>query len=261
MISRRFGKIRFRWMFFLCVFSTLLVNVIVLSPMFPGVASEVFTKFSVDYDSGDGTANSATYIYNVVQKNVLKDSVTCFKLELSIGDGTPIRKTHAPLVGLAKIQIAGDEQWRSEADLRLVHKYVTQTNVPIVGTIHANVYYQNYSNYPGWPYIVGQTWNYRVFTKPDSFLAKSWTDLWSAQVVSNSTVVIVGGTSYTCSEVVHTIISTDASISPGIGVGGTIIEYWITSGILPVPVKVIDKANFFGEEVRVVSDFNMQDIS
>lgn len=215
------------------------------------------TVYDVDYDSGDGIMNSATYIYNVTQKNVIKDLVTCFRLRLSISEGPPNRKTNAPIVGTAIVTIAGEEQWRSESDLRLVHKYAIQTNVPIVGTVRTEVYYRNYNGYPGWPYKVGQNWTYEVFYDPDSFLVGDWLDKWSAKVVSDSTVVTVGSTNYTCYVVVHTITSTGASPPPGGGVGSTITEYWIANRKLPVPVKMVDQANFIGREIRMAVSQNI----
>lgn len=212
-------------------------------------------KYAVDYQSGDGIVNGATYTYAITQTGSSKDSVICFKSELQVSDGTPKRKTYAPIVRTAIVTIAKEDQWRSEADFRLVHKYVTQTNLPIVGTLSSDVYYRDYSGYPGWPYALNQTWSYKVFTSPSHWLVRSWTDSWSAKVVSDAVEVMVGAINYTCFEVVHTITATDASPSPGSGVGGTIIEYWIKSGILSVPVKEIDESNFVGREIRKAVPF------
>jgi uncharacterized repeat protein (TIGR01451 family) len=210
------------------------------------------TMYNVTYDSGDGTKNSAIYTYNITQTNVTKDSVNCYELKLSIGVGTPKRKTHARIVGTATVMIAGEEQWRSLSDLRLVHKYETETNVPIVVTVNTEVYYRNYIGYPGWPYKVGQNWTYEAYYVPSSSLVSSWADEWLARVVSNSSIVTVGNVNYTCYQVVHTITSTGTSTPPGKGVGGTITDYWITNGTLPVPVKIVDQANFVGQENRTI---------
>lgn len=234
-----------------------LISILVLSNVMFSVNVTSITlgnqiKYNVDYNSGDGIVNSATYTYNVKQIGVTKDSVPCFELKLSISNGTPIRKTHVPVMETVTVKVSDEDQWRSEADLQLIHKYVVGTNVPIVGKVYEDVSYQDYSNYSGLPYAVGQNWTYTTFTSLSSWLVQgSYTDWWSVKVVSDSAIVSVGGTNYTCYEVVHTITSTDAYMSPGDGVGSTITEYWITNGILLVPLKVVDRSNYIGQETSV----------
>ena len=143
--------------------------------------------------------------------------------------------------------------WRSQSDLRLVHKKVMQINLPVVNTAITEITYSGYDNYPGWPYHLNDSWTYEVFYETDTFLQPDRTDTFRADVVGDDAIVELGGAQYQCFEVVHTLIATTNSTPPGHGIGGTLTEYWAKDRKSIGPVKAEDSCNFRGTETLIMT--------
>jgi hypothetical protein len=171
---------------------------------------------------------------------------------VTVYNSYPKRKVNAVIVGSTEVTLAGEEIWRGQSDLRIVHRKVMQKNLPIVNTAVTQVTYSGYENYPGWPYHLGDSWTYEESYKTDVPLQPSWTDTFRANVVADDAIVEMGGVQYQCFKVVHTLIATTNKTPPGGGVGSTVIEYWYKDGKSIGPVKVEDSLDFRGTETQTL---------
>jgi hypothetical protein len=215
-------------------------------------AAEVKMAYLVSYDSGDGVVNSSKFTLKVIEARVQKDSETCFHV-VTAYDPYPERKVNAIIVGSTKVTFAGEEIWRDEGDLRVVHKRVMQINLPIVGTATTEITYTGYDGYPGWPYHLHDSWTYTVSYATDTFLQPKWTDTFRVDVVADDATVEIEGVVYRCFKVVHTLVSTTNHTPPGPGVGATYVEYWNRDGKSIGPVEVEDSFDFRGTETRIMT--------
>jgi hypothetical protein len=215
-------------------------------------AAEVKMTYLVSYDSGDGVVNNSKYTLKVIETGVQKDSQTCFHV-VTMYDPYPERKVNAIIVGSTKVTFAAEEIWRDQGDLRVVHKRVMQTNLPIVNTATTEITYSGYDNYPGWPYHLHDSWTYKVSYVTDTPLQPKWTDTFRADVVADDAAVELEGVVYRCFKVVHTLVDTTNHTPPGPGVGATYIEYWNRDGKSIGPVEVEDSFDFKGTETRIMT--------
>jgi len=213
--------------------------------------AEATAMYLVSYDSGDGVIDSSNYTLKVIETGVQKYSETSFHV-VTVYDPYPKRKVNAIIVGSTKVMLAEEEIWRSQSDLRIVHRKVMQKNVPIVNTAVTQITYSGYDNYPGWPYHLNDSWTYKLFYETDTPLQPSWTDTFRANVIADDAIVELGGVEYQCFKVVHTLIATTNKTPPGGGIGSTLIEYWYKDGKSIGPVKVEDSFDFRGTETQIL---------
>jgi len=213
--------------------------------------SEVNAIYMVGYDSGDGFINSSLFTVKIIEAGVLKDAETTFH-RVTVYDPYPKRMVHAVMIGSAKITLSGEEIWRSQSDLRLVHKKVMVKDLPIINTAYTQLSYTDYENYPGWPYHLNDSWTYKISYDTDTPLQPKWTDTFRAEVVADDAIVEIKGTAYQCYKVVHTLTDTTNHTSPGGGIGFNYIEYWAKIGKAIGPVKIEDSVNFKGTETQIM---------
>jgi hypothetical protein len=209
------------------------------------------TTYLVGYDSGDGVVNSSVFTVKVIETGVLKDSQTTFHA-VTVYDPYPKRKVNAIIVGSTKVTLSGEEIWRSENDLRLIHRKLMQKDLPIVNTAYTQLTYWDYKNYPGWPYHLNDSWTYKVLYDTDTPLQPKWTNTFRADVVADNAIVEVHGVDYQCFKVVHTLIASTNGTPPGGGVGSTYIEYWYKGGKSVGPVEIDDSFSYRGTETQIM---------
>ena len=215
--------------------------------------SEANATYLVGYDSGDGLINGSMFTVKIIEAGVLQDAETTFHV-VTVYDPFPKRMVHAVMVGSAKITLSDEEKWRSQSDLRLVHKKVMVKDLPIINTAYTQLSYTDYENYPGWPYHLNDSWTYKISYDTDTPLQPNWTDTFRAEVVADDAIVEIKGTAYQCYKVVHTLIDTTNHTSPGDGIGATYIEYWYKNYKSIGPVKIEDSVNFKGTETQIMMD-------
>lgn len=213
--------------------------------------AEAMATYLVGYDSGDGVINSSIYTLKVIESGVLKDSETTFHA-VTVYAPYPKRKVNAVIIGSAKVTLAEEEIWRSQNDLRIVHKKVMVTHLPIVNTAITQITYSAYDNYPGWPYHLNDSWTYKILYDTNTPIQPNWTDTFRAEVVTDDAIVELRGVEYQCFKVVHTLIATTNGKPPGSGVGATLIEYWYKDDKSIGPVKIEDSFDFRGTETRIM---------
>ena len=255
-------RLRWRWRLLLIALVIIFIVAVVVPsviyfsrgrkpPDYSATPAEAMATYLVSYDSGDGVINSSKYTLKVIETGVQKDSETSFH-KVTVYDPYPKRKVNAIIVGSTKVTLAGEEIWRSQTDLREVHKKVMQTNLPIVNTAVTEITYSGYDNYPSWPYHLNDSWTYKMSYDTDVPLQPKWTDTFRADVVADDATVELGGVEYQCFKVVHTLIATTNGTPPGGGVGATLIEYWYKDGKSIGPVKVEDSFSYRGTETQIM---------
>jgi hypothetical protein len=215
--------------------------------------SAVNATYLVGYDNGDGFVNSSLFTVKIIEAGVLKDGETTFHV-VTVYDPFPKRMVHVLMVGSTKVTLSGEEMWRSQSDLRLVHKKVMQKDLPLVNTAYTQLSYTAYENYPGWPYHLNDSWTYKASYDTDTPLQPNWTDTFHAEVVADDAIVEVKGIAYQCYKVVHTLTDTTNHTSPGDGIGTTYVEYWYKNYRSIGPVKIEDSVNFKGTETQIMMD-------
>ncbi len=218
---------------------------------YSNITSLATASYMVGYDSGDGLMNTSLFTVKMIESDVTMDGVSTFHL-VTLYDPFPKRKVHAIIVGSAKPTLSGEEIWRSQADLRLVYKKVMQKDLPIVNTAYTRMTYQEYENYPGWPYQLNDSWTYKISYDTDTPLQPNWIDSFRAEVVADDAIVEIDGTAYQCYKVVHTLTQTTNGTPPGGGVGSTYVEYWCKDYMSIGPIKIIDTVNFRGTETQIM---------
>jgi hypothetical protein len=212
--------------------------------------AQATATYSVTYQSGDGLNDNTKLTWKVIENGLREDSQICFH-EVTVYDPYPYRRVNT-FLGSITPRLGTEEIWRNQADLRVVKKISLETDVPLVNTVRITITYSKYTDYPGWPYHLGDSWTYQVLYKPDSSLQKPWTDSFQADVVSDNASVQVGDSKYECFEVVHTLIDTTNPYPSGTGIGGTITEYWYNGGKMIGPVKRVDSLSFVGTEIQTI---------
>jgi hypothetical protein len=227
------------------------------APDYSEIQAKATLTYRVNYDSGEGLVNESEYVLKVAETDVIKDSYRCYHI-VTVMDPLPERKVNAIIVGSTKVTLAVQEIWRSQDDLRKVSEEVMQIDLPIVNTVVTEVTYSDYIGYPGWPYTIGDSWTYMVTYEPDTFLQEKWTDLFHAEVVADDEIVHMGDVQYECFKVVHTLVETSHSASPGAGVGATSIEYWPKDDMSFAPIQYESTIDFMGVETRLMIDADPQ---
>ena len=212
--------------------------------------AQATATYSVTYQSGDGLTDDTTLTWKVIDNGLKEASQTCF-YEVTVYDPYPSRRVNT-LVGSITPKLGTEEVWRNQADLRMVKKIALETDVPIVNTVKITMTYSKYTNYPGWPYHLGDNWTYEVHYEPDSSLQGYWTDTFQAHVVSDNASVQVGDKQYECFEVVHTLVNSTNSYPSGSGIGGIITECWYSGGKMICPIKRVDSLSFKGTEIQTI---------
>jgi len=237
----------------LCAILVLLIGMWVPQTVLAAAVGD-WIEYSIVYQGGNQN-NTTTWRYNVTEVGVTKDGVPgCYHMVATI-TGSAYRTSHSSF-GDQTVRLDQAEDWRLPNG-RMVHRYSHQTEVPVIGTNSAEIYYENVVGYPGWPYAVGNSWTYNARTDSSNSMAPDWTDTYRADVVSDSDIVTVGGVDYICYRVEHTLTATTASNPPGGGVGSKIIEYWpVRATAFVAPIKVIDNVDFVGVETRTMTDAN-----
>ena len=213
--------------------------------------SEVTATYLVGYDSGDGLINSSLFTVKIIKAGVLTDGETTFHV-VTVYDPFPKRIVHAVMVGSTKVTLSEEEKWRSQSDLRLVHKKVMTKDLPIINTAYTQLSYTGYENYPGWPYHLHDSWTYKILYDTDTPLQPKWTDTFRAEVVADDAIVEIQGTAYQCYKVVHTLTDTTNHTPPGSGIGSTYIEYWYKNYKSIGPVKIENSVDFKGTETQIM---------
>ena len=226
-------------------------------PDYSKILAKANMTYLVSYDSGDGdVVNESTFTLKVAETDVLVGNDTCF-YTVTVMDPYPVRKVHAIIVGTTKVTLATEEIWRSQEDLRVIQQEAMQINLPLVGTAITDQTFSGYEGYPGWPYSLGDSWTYEVFSDPDTPLQPNWTDTYQAEVVADDAVVVAAGVEYECFEVVYTLIATEQSTPGGAGVGSTRTEYWPNSGKSIAPIKIEGAISYMGIESRIMVDMEL----
>lgn len=255
-------KLNWKWRVLVITSTTLAVIIVVVPtviyfsrnrhpPNYDKSPAKVEAVYQVSYDSGDGVVNSSKHTLRVTETGV-KDSEISFH-EVTLYDPYPKRKVNAIIVGSAKVTLAEEEIWRSENDLRIVHKKVMQTNLPIVNTAITQITYSDYNNYTGWPYHLNDSWTYNISYDTDVPFQPNWTDTFRADVVADDAVVEISGVPYRCFKVVNTVTATTNGTPPGRGVGATITEYWYRDAKSIGPIKIEDSMSYRDTETQTMT--------
>ena len=262
-IMFRLRKLRWRWRFLIIGLTIVIIIVVIVPAVYywsrnqhpqdiSGMPNLAELTYLVSYDSSDGNTKYNQQTIQAVEASVTLDSVPCFYLVTSY-DPHPQRKFGARIVGSTMGTLGEEKIWRSSDDLCIVQKKVFHQDLPIVNTVRTTLTYSGYDHSPGWPYQMHDTWTYNITYDTNTPLQPSWTDTFRAEVVADDALVDIGDVQYQCFKVVHTLVDTTTSISPGGGVGSTIIEYWVTTSKSIGPVKVEDSVNFIGKETQIAT--------
>lgn len=170
-------------------------------------------------------------------------NVDCFVVEATSMSPTPSRGVTYPMS--LTVTLLEQKNYYSQTDFHLVQTYAKQ-NAGFWGNQTAWRYYEYTSGDPGWPFEVGDTWQYWDHTDA----AMDWNDKFRADVVATENID-VNGQSIPCYKIEHTWI--DTTRDGGASNQVEITEWWPSGGQFMGPVKRVDDLSFANTETRQMS--------